>query len=380
MIASNILHIRPRSFVSWFNIFILFLLITTSMGSAQIKGTIKGKVTDASSNESLPSVNVSIKGTYYGSVTDFDGNFTIPNVNPGKYTIVVSLLGYKNVEYTAVAVNGGETATLNTKLEATVLSLGQEVVIVGDKPLFNIEETQSRRSISTEDIKAAAVQSVKDVVAMQTGVVQQDNEVHIRGGRTYENAYLLDGVSIQDPLAGSGFGLQLSPGAIQEVEVITGGYNAEYGQATSGIVNITTKEGSQNYSGSLSYKRDHFGFNQNSLSNFNTDIVEASLSGPEPITKFILPSLGITPPGTFSFFGSFYANFKDDYTRWVETIANGRPIGYEVKGPSQLYSSMFESGKFLDVAGMNIFLAPRRNNNWSWLTKLTWKPTPTLSA
>ena len=205
MIASNILHIRPRSFVSWFSIFVLFLLITTSMGSAQMKGTIKGKVTDASSNESLPSVNVSIKGTYYGSVTDFDGNFTIPNVNPGKYTVVVSLLGYKNVEYTAVAVNGGETATLNTKLEATVLSLGQEVVIVGDKPLFNIEETQSRRSITTEDIKAAAVQSVKDVVAMQTGVVQQDNEVHIRGGRTYENAYLLDGVSIQDPLAGSGF-------------------------------------------------------------------------------------------------------------------------------------------------------------------------------
>ena len=87
-------------------------------------------------------------------------------------------------------------------------------------------------------------------------------------------------------MAGSGFGLQLSPSAIQEVEVITGGYNAEYGQATSGIVNITTREGSDRYSGSIGYKTDRFGFNTDSRSNWNTDICDLNLSGPEPITTF----------------------------------------------------------------------------------------------
>ena len=101
-------------------------------------------------------------------------------------------------------------------MEETVLSLGQEVVIIGEKPLLNLEETQSTRSISGEDIKASAVKSVQEVVSLQTGVVQSDNEIHIRGGRGYENAYLVDGVSVQDPLGGMGFGLQLSPAAIPE--------------------------------------------------------------------------------------------------------------------------------------------------------------------
>ncbi len=356
----------------------LLLIGVNAYPQPSTKGSCKGKIVDARTNEALPNVNVAIKGTYYGAVTDLDGNFTIANINPGQYTIAVSLLGYKAVEYTGYTIKAGETAQLDVKLEETVLSLGQEVVIVGEKPLFNIEETQSRRSINREDIKAAAVQSVKDVVAMQTGVVQADNEIHIRGGRTYENAYLLDGVSVQDPLAGTGFGLQLSPSAIQEVEVITGGYNAEYGQATSGIVNITTREGAQNYNGSLSYKRDHFGFNKNSRSNFNTDIIEASLSGPEPFTSYILPSLGAKIPGSLSFFGTFYANFTDDFTRWAETINNGQVVGYHVAVPNQVYSSLYKDGKFLSLLGGNIFLTPRENNSWSWLGKLTWKPDATL--
>jgi len=354
--------------VFWLSIIVFFIII--SKGSfAQVqqatKGEITGKITDANTSEPLPSANITIKGTYYGAISDMDGNYKIQNVNPGSYTIEISLLGYKNVQVTGFKVNAGETSKLNVKLEETVLSLGKEVVIIGEKPLFNIEETQSTRSITSEDIKVAAVQNIKDVVSMQAGVVQSDNEIHIRGGRTYENSYLLDGISVQDPLGGTGFGLQLSPSAIQEVEVITGGYNAEYGQATSGVVNITTKEGSTKYNGSAGYKRDHFGFNNTSRSNFNTDIYEVSLSGPEPITNYIVPFFGQKIPGNVSFFGTFYGNFSDGYTRWVEKIINGKPAGYEVRVPNQLYSSLLNR---------STFLAPRRSNNWSWLTKLTWKP------
>ncbi len=324
------------------------------------KCTIKGKVIDSNTSEALPSVNVTVKGTYYGGVTDVDGNFTIASVNPGTYTVDVSLLGYKTVEYSALKLEGGETKALEVKLEETVLSLGQEIVIIGEKPLFNIEETQSSRSINSADIKAAAIKSVQEVVSMQTGVVQADNEIHIRGGRTYENAYLVDGISVQDPLGGTGFGLQLSPASIQEVEVITGGYNAEYGQATSGVVNITTKEGTKKYTGSVSYKRDHFGFNQNSRSNSNADIYEASLSGP------VFPSIEGKTLTDLSFFGTFYANLSDEYTRWGEAIGpNNGPVGYEVTTTPQLHSSLFPGSDFL---------SPRRTNNWSWLSKLTWHP------
>lgn len=362
-IASSFL---PRAVNQCLLMLILILTNTNAWAqSAPSKGRIIGKVVDARTAEGLPSVNITLKGTYYGGVTDVDGNIFIQGLNPGTYTVEITLLGYKAVQVTGFKVAAGDSARLDVKLEETVLSLGQEVVIIGDKPLFNLEETQSSRSISSEDIKAAAVQSVQDVVSLQTGVVQADNEIHIRGGRTYENAYLVDGVSVQDPLGGTGFGLQLSPASIKEAEVITGGYNAEYGQATSGVVNITTKEGARGFSGSAAYKRDHFGFNKDSRSNQNTDIVEISLSGPLLGNR----ESGKEPP--LSFFGTYYMNFTDVYTRWVEQLRNGRPVGYEVRVPQHLYSSLLDSGAVFP-------LAPRRSNNWSLLSKLTFRPQPTM--
>jgi outer membrane receptor protein involved in Fe transport len=129
------------------------------------------------------------------------------------------------------------------------LTLDQDVVIVGEKPLLDVEETQSKRTVSREEIELAIVENIGDLVVQQAGVVKSDNAIHIRGGRSYENAFLLDGVSVQDPLAGTGFGLQLSANAIEEVEVITGGFNAEFGQATSGVVNVKQEKGEQNFSG-----------------------------------------------------------------------------------------------------------------------------------
>lgn len=334
-------------------------------------GRIQGKVVDVKTGEGLPGANVSIKGTYYGGSSDINGNITIEKVNPGVYTLEVSLLGYKVIQFTEFTVEAGKTATFRARLEETVLALGQEIVVVGEKPLFNIEETQSRRDIGQADIHAAALQNVQEIVSLQPGVVLADNEIHIRGGRTHENAYLVDGVSVQDPLAGTGFGLQLSPAAIQEVEVITGGYNAEYGQATSGIVNITTREGADSYSGAFSYTTDHYGLNKSSLANWNTDIYNLNLNGPEPLTTYVLPELGIQIPGKLTFFGTFYANLSDAYSRWVQIIGpDNRPAGYEAIAPHGLTSSVWQAGT----------TQPRRDNDYSWMTKLTYKPTSTVKV
>jgi len=332
------------------------ILLFTGYLFSQQTGNLAGVVTDAKTNEPLPGVNVLIKGTYYGAATDINGKYKITGISEGKYNIDVSLIGYKTYQYTGIEVDANKTTNLDVTLEETVLTLNQDVVVVGEKPLLDPEETQSKKTISKEDIDALIVENVANIVTQQTGVVTADNEVNIRGGRSYENAFLLDGVSVQDPIAGTGFGLQLSAAAIEEVEVITGGFNAEYGQATSGVVNVKTREGGERYSGAVSYKRDNFGY-KSSPNVFNVDILELNLSGPEPITNFVLPALGLQIPGELTFFGSVYMGLSDGITQ-----------GYYKPTADQLYSSTFYGTEF----------APRAENSWFWLLKFTYSYSPTL--
>ncbi|HFE52633.1 MAG TPA: hypothetical protein ENK07_04270, partial [Bacteroidetes bacterium] len=339
------------------------LLAFPRYGLAQgARGTIRGKVVDKKTGDPLPGVNIVVVGTYYGAASGTDGKYVIPNMRPGTYQLRARMIGYREVEVTGVKVRAGQTVTVNFELEPTVLTLGQEVVVVGEKPLFDIEETASRKRLGSEELSGLIVENVQDVVATQVGVVRADDEIHIRGGRSYENAYLIDGISVQDPLAGTGFGLQLSSEAIQEVEVITGGFNAEYGQAMSGIISIKTKEGGDQYKGLVSYKRDHFGsyspdlplvgeLSSRNRHSFNTDIVDINLSGPEPLTRFVLPRLGLTVPGKVSFFTNLHTYLSDTYIKHTAR---------------QLYSSIFYGSRF----------APRQDNRWASLSKLTWRIDP----
>ena len=170
----------------------------------QETGIITGKVTDKKTGESLPGVNIILKGTYYGASTDVNGNFRIKNISPGNYNLEVTFIGYKSVQYTGTKIEPGKTKQFDIKLEESVLTLNQEIVIIGEKPMLDVEETQSKRTISKDDIESAKLDNITDVLNQQAGVVISDNEIHIRGGRSYESAYLLDGVSVQDPLAGTG--------------------------------------------------------------------------------------------------------------------------------------------------------------------------------
>ncbi len=332
------------------------IIIWSSLIIAQVPGSLSGTIKDKASGEGLPGVNIVLKGTYYGAATDINGRYNIPSINPGNYTVEISLIGYKTVQFTGIQIVSNQTKKIDVELEETVLTLGQDVVVVGEKPLMDVEETQSKKSISREEIEIAIIENITDLVSQQAGVIKSDNAIHIRGGRSYENAFLLDGVSVQDPLAGTGFGLQLSANALEEVEVITGGYNAEFGQATSGVVNVRTREGGSKYHGYLSYKRDNFG-STSSYNIFNIDITEANFSGPEPITSFVLPAIGIDIPGELTFFGSFYGGFSDGITQ-----------GYFKPKAKQLYSSTFYGSRF----------APKSENSWFWMGKLTYKYSPTL--
>jgi len=323
-------------------------LCLSSQAVAQNTGFIRGQVVDKETREPLPGVNVLVVGTYHGAATDEDGNFIVRGISPGEYTLRAQIIGYTTVEHTEVKVNPGSGTTVNFEMPSTVLAAGQEVIVIGERSLFNPEETATRKSITADEIEKSTIESVQGIVSNQVGVVESNDEIHIRGGRAYENAYLVDGLSAQDPLAGTGFGLQLSSASIAEVEVITGGFNAEYGQAMSGVVKVRTKEGGKNYHGVISYRRDHFPWNQGTSSDFNTDILDFTLSGPEPVTSGLLPTLGLAIPGRLTFFTNLYGFTSDDYTQF---------------SADQLSSSTAYGTK----------LALRQNNKWSGRVKLTWR-------
>jgi len=344
------------------NILLLILLLFAGtpdyfLQAQEAPGSLYGIVKD-SAGSPLEGVTIKLKSTYLGAVTDMDGKYLVENVAKGIYTVQVSYVGFKTVEYTNIKVAESEKRELNITLVITSFTVDQEIVVVGDRPLLDIEQTSSAHILSSDDIDKTSVKNITDIVEQQAGVVKDDNEIYIRGGRGYENSLLLDGVSVQDPLSGTGFGLQLSANSLEEVEIITGGFNAEYGQATSGVINARTKEGRFNeYNFFVSYTRDNIGIDKNSGTSFNTDLVEFNLSGPEPITKYILPAFKIRPPGEITFFGNFFMGLSDGF--YVNQT------GYKAK---QLYSSTFGGTQF----------APRQDNNWYWLGKLTWKFTPQM--
>ncbi|MDZ7723948.1 MAG: TonB-dependent receptor [candidate division KSB1 bacterium] len=305
--------------------------------------TITGHITDKETGESLPGVNVLVPGTYKGAATGADGRYKITGLTPGDYDIKASMMGYTVQLKTGVRVRLSEKIEVNFALQPTVLALGQDVQVVGEKPLLETDVTASQQRLSSQEIEQKVVENVEDLVKDQLGVVMQDNKIHIRGGRADESMYIIDGQSIKDPLSGYSNTLYVNAASIKELKVITGGYNAEYGQAMSGIIDIETKEGTDTYTGGLSYKSDNVV--SGLWESYNTDGLQFNLGGPEPITG-ALENIGLDLPGDLSFFVSGYGRIRDSYLPQAD----------------KLYPSNPDFKQF----------APREENDWHLLGKLSW--------
>ena len=191
-----------------------YIIIGSVFLFGQEKGMISGIITDYKSGEPLAGVNVMVKGTYYGDATDINGSYIIESVNKGTYNIEASIIGYKVVLQTRIRVEYGKKTTVNFSMEETVLTIGEEVVVLGSKPLFDVDETASVTRVTSDDIANKTVNSVEDILAEQVGVTKQDNEIHIRGGRIDESLFVVDGMSIKDPLSGYSGNLYVTAEAI----------------------------------------------------------------------------------------------------------------------------------------------------------------------
>ncbi|UCE05815.1 MAG: TonB-dependent receptor, partial [bacterium] len=177
---------------------LLMLLIITPVFSGTT-GKIAGKVTDAENGAPLPGANVIIEGTTMGAAANFRGEFIILNVPPGSYTLKASMMGFNVVNLTDVRVMIDLTSNVDFQLKSLVLDMGEEVTIVAERPLIHKDITSSRAIIGTEEIAEMPVENFHQVLELQAGVVKgSGGEIHIRGGRSGEIAYLVDGLSVTD--------------------------------------------------------------------------------------------------------------------------------------------------------------------------------------
>ena len=213
----------------------------------QTTGKISGSITDKITSESLPGTNIYLERTSYGTASDGDGRFTIINIPPGKYTLKVDMIGYKSVRLEAVNVSVNRTLSLNIEMEQTVIE-GEVVTVEVARVAQKKDQTGTIKNISGDEINSLPVESIGSVINMQAGV----GNGHFRGGRNTEVTYMVDGVQVDEPFGGSGAAVEIQPEAVQDLEIITGTFNAEYGRAMSGVVNLITRDGGPEFEGSIS--------------------------------------------------------------------------------------------------------------------------------
>ncbi len=307
------------------------LFILSSSLFAGTTGKIVGIVKDKQTGEPLIGVNIILKGTPLGGATDEDGSFLILNIPPGTYTLLAQYIGYRSVEISNVKVSVDFTTRVNIEMEEATLELGEAVEVVAERNMIRKDLTASQTEVSAEEISRIPSEEFRDILQLKAGITRDESGAfHIRGGRSSEVGYWVDGLSVTDVFDGS-VAVEVENNAIQSLQVISGTFNAEYGQAMSGIINIVTKEGGETYSGKFSsYVGDYLSadddifFNIDNISPSAIYNLQGSLDGPIP--------------GTHKR-GRFFVNFRRFYNDgWLygqrqfiangdTTVVNGRVIG-----------------------------------------------------
>jgi outer membrane receptor protein involved in Fe transport len=333
-------------------------------------GRIKGTVVDKKTGEPLIGASVSIEGTTRGAKTDFDGNYIINSVPPGEYNLHVSAVGYGEVKVEQVIVNADQTSENNVQLEQQVLDIGMEVTVKAQRDVIDVNQTGTVSIKRQEEIQRAPVASVDDLLSRETGITRDpEGELHVRGGRAGETVYLVDGVDYSDPLGGRApvdAGINISSSAVLELQVIKDGFDPEYGEALSGVVKITSPEGSpQKTRARVTYYTDDFGSANLNTYSENYDDLDFSLSGPDPVlTNKILPAIGIN-------------YFRDkDFTYYVY----GRTSKTDTQNPYNDYVPVENRLVLPEFDLLGIQVPDRQNNVYNLDATLAYDPTQNMHA
>ncbi len=293
------------------NLLLVSLLLTAFYGFSQVgAGTLKGTVTDVDTGDPIPFAKVVMKqggSIKAGAETDFDGVFQINSVNAGVYDVEISneVEGFKPQLRTGVKISSEKITFLDDiglGKAKDVLDIEEVEVIAYKVPLINKDGGASGSTVTREDIAKLPVRSAAGVAGTVGGVNTNEGSgnISVRGSRADATYFYIDGIKVR----GSS---NLPKSAIEEVQVITGGLPANYGDATGGIISVTTRGPSSQYFGSVEVVTSGFYFNGKDpdgydgrvfgLDNFGYNLIEGMFSGPllmkkDSLNKKVKPLLG----------------------------------------------------------------------------------------
>ncbi len=226
--------------------FVLVLFIQLLAIGIYAQTSLSGKVKDKESGEDLITASVSVEknGVFItGTVTDIDGNFSV-NLDPGTYTVIVKMLGYGDQQINNVIVKAGKANPIEVLLSSDTKTLGVIEIVEQKVPLIEQDNTTQGSTLTSEQIQNLPVKSIIGIVAASAGTSSVDGgDASIRGSRTDGTVFYLDGIRYT--------GRNIPTSEIEQLQVITGGIEAQYGDVTGGIVSSTTKGPSSKISGGL---------------------------------------------------------------------------------------------------------------------------------
>lgn len=310
----------------------LFLFIPLCVYS-QTTGSIGGTVLDESGLP-LPGATVKIEGSSLGAVTNDDGAYVILNVAVGDYEVSASFIGYETTKITNVKVS----VDLRTQVDFSMKLAGDIVteVIEIEAERKGIDVEQSGRLIESQQIENTGIRGITNIVSQTAGVVadERGTTLNIRGGRSNENIIIVDGVQTTNPINGSNRA-NVPNALLQEIAVLTGGFGAEYGNVLSGVINVTTKSGSDVYTGGFEVITDEFS-NFAKTHSYGYNLYSVNLGGPLIPSKSLSKVLNV------------YLNFERQFLRVNNPSWISQQIDYlypDARDPNNEYGSYSYNGR-----------------------------------
>jgi len=236
-----------KLFSNWYTGYLIIGICFQSFIWGGITGKISGKVVDKETGKGLPGANVIVVGTSQGAMADEEGEYYLLHLRPGVYSINASMIGYQNITHKDITIHADHTFSLSFELSTEIIE-GQEVVVTAEREIILMDRSASEVSILGDDIRnVPKIRDINDYLNLEAGI---ENDL-IRGGGLDQTALMVDGMSLVDNRSNRPI-MMVNMSSIDQVSIIKGGFNAEYGNIRSGLINIITKEGSPtNYSGSL---------------------------------------------------------------------------------------------------------------------------------
>ena len=222
--------------------------------SAQVNGAIAGRITDAVTGQGIAGVQVRLAGTAQGAATDTGGRFRLREVHAGSWTLVAMRIGYRQVRREGILVAGGEAVRLDLAMAPVSVEVESLTVRQAHDPILDPLAPAATQRITAKDFRNLPITTLDDALELSGGTVGQS----VRGGRPGEQAFVLDGVGVKNQLDAStnGPGTTIPPDMLQEASLVSNSFSARYGSAISGLVNVTTRDGTDHWTGRAAYEND----------------------------------------------------------------------------------------------------------------------------